>query len=107
MLYYSVNRYGQDLPETFVSMDPETGWVTLGTTKSEAATKCIEDAILDFVMGSEDAPSHKDILESSEITGARNTKQRCIVALVDAGRLRRDGDGNRGSPFRYSLLLPI
>ena len=104
-MLYSVNRYGQDLPKSFVSLDPDTGWVTLGGTKAEASTKDLEDAILDFVAGSEEQPvPHRVILDAEDVRGARAKVLRTLGSLVNAGRLQRTGSATRGDPFKYSVL---
>ena len=100
---YSINRYGEDLPESIVTLDAGTGWVSLGATKAEAAAKGCEDAILDFVAGREESVAHKDILAADGVTGRTATVQRAIHGLVDSGRLHRTGSGRRNDPFRYSF----
>jgi len=100
---YSVNRYGHDLAETFAVLDADTGRVTLGTTKAEAAARGIEDAILDFVASRDEPAPHKDILTAEDVRGRTKTVQHAIRALVDAGRLVRAGAGQRNDPFRYSI----
>ena len=100
---YSVNRYGQNLAETFAVLDADTGRVTLGTTKAEAATRGIEDAILDCVASRSGPVPHQEILDSGEVRGARAKVLRTLVSLVNGGRLQRAGTGRRGDPHNYSI----
>ena len=100
---YSVNRYGHDLAETFAVLDADTGRVTLGTTKAEAAIRGIEDAILDCVASRDEPVPHKAILTAEDVRGRTKTVQHAIRTLVDAGRLVRAGAGQRNDPFRYSI----
>ena len=100
---YSVNRYGEDLAETFAMLDADTGRVTLGTTKAEAAVRGIEDAILDCVASRSGPVAHQEILDCGEVCGARAKVLRTLVSLVNGGRLQRAGTGRRGDPHSYSI----
>lgn len=100
---YSVNRYGEDLEETIALLDAESGWVTLGGTRAEAAARRIEDTILDFVAAQENPALNSEILETEEVSGTKQKRLGAIASLVKSGRLNRTGEGRRGSPYRYSV----
>ena len=105
-LVYSVNRYGEDLPETFAVLDAATGWVTPGTTRQEAVVRGIEDEILDFVRSRDKPATQTEIRCADGVTGKAAVLQRALRGLVESGRLKRTGRGVRNGPFRYSFPFP-
>jgi hypothetical protein len=95
----SVQRYGEDLPETVVAFDPETGIVSAGDDVAEMQLKLACDAVLEAI-GDEDLPE-AEIRE--KVGGNRSLTSKAIRRMCDAddGRLVRSGRGGKGNPFTY------
>lgn len=94
---HTIQRYGEDMPETVAHLDAETGIVTPG---GELATLRIEEckrSILE-AMGDESL-TEPDIKE--RLGGNQTLTAKAIRALYESGALARIGAGRRGDPFRY------
>ena len=94
----SIQRYGEDLPETVIGLDVETGVVsgagTLAGVETAAAATRIIKAIGDGAM------TQNEIRESVE--GATTYKITALHMLHKNGDLHRNGSGKKGDPFTYS-----
>ena len=55
-----MNRYGTDLEESIVTLNEETGWVTVAGTKAASDASVVKDEVLTFIQnhddGGEDVP---------------------------------------------------
>jgi hypothetical protein len=94
----TVQRYGQDLPESVVAFDAETGTVTLAGTVAERRQAEAEGAALAAVRGT--ALTEPEVREATRLQAT--LVARAIRALVERGVLARSGGGRRGDPYRYS-----
>ncbi|MDQ3816468.1 MAG: AAA family ATPase [Acidobacteriota bacterium] len=95
---HTVQRYGDDMPETVAHLDPETGIVTAG---GDLATLQVDErkrAVLE-AMGDEWL-SEPDVKE--RVGGNQTLTAKAIRALYDAGELQRTGAGKRGDPYLYA-----
>ena len=100
---YSINRYGTDLESTVLLMD-EDGWVNVGSTVEELASKSAEDAVLDALKTLEGWQRPDNIRKEAAIS---DTKARTALnALTKAGVVLRTGVGRRGDPAVYQLSTP-
>ena len=94
----SIQRYGEDLPETVIGLGVETGAVsgagTLAGMETAAAATRIINAIGDGAM------TQNEIRESVE--GATTYKITALHTLHKNGDLHRNGTGKKGDPFTYS-----
>jgi len=97
----SRQRYGDDLPETVLNFDPERRAVSLGPQRSEAENKRVAEAILDFLRVSSEAKTEQEI--DSAVEGRNAAKRAALRQLVDGERVKRQGNGRRGSPYTYEL----
>lgn len=94
---HTVQRYGDDMPETVAHLRAETGIVTAG---GELATIQIEErerAVLDAV--GDESLTEQDIKE--RLGGNQTITAKAIRALYEAGKLKRTGAGRRGDPYHY------
>ncbi len=98
---YSVNRYGEDLEESILTMD-DCGWVDIVGSKAEINRKAAADEIVTYLAGRTEPVQQKDIIDS--ITGTKKTVIAALKGLVDNKRIERIGAGRRGDPFRFSGL---
>ena len=94
----SIQRYGEDLPETVIGLDGETGIAsgagTLAGVETAAAATRIIAAIGDGAM------TQTEIRGSVE--GATKYTIAALHQLYENGDLHRDGTGKKGDPFTYS-----
>jgi predicted ATP-dependent serine protease len=99
----SIQRYGEDLPETIVHLDAETGMVqAFGDMKTFTLNER-KKAVLD-VLGSE------SLAEAAikELAGGTNggLTSKAVRSLFEEGTLTRTGRGKKGDPFLYRLAGP-
>ncbi|MEZ5318409.1 MAG: AAA family ATPase [Vicinamibacterales bacterium] len=79
-------------------------FVRLDATRGEAVTAATVSAALLDALGKSDGPL--TLAQLMTETGAtRATAQRELAHLEDGGKVERLGDGKRGSPHRYRLIL--
>ncbi len=94
---HTVQRYGEDMPETVAHLDAETGIVTAG---GELAAIQIEERkqAVQEAMGDESL-TETDIKE--RLGGNQTLTAKAIRALYESGALARTGAGKRNNPYRY------
>jgi hypothetical protein len=101
-IVFSIQRYGTDLPETTIALDPESGRI-VGTavprgTENERLAEAILDAIGDAVLTAEEI--------RRRVRGDNSAITQTLRALVADGRVLQDGAGKRGDPYRYQRTFP-
>jgi len=104
----TVQRIGQDLPETVLEFDPETRTLSLGAEKAEAEIDAAAEAILGYLKGLGEAGEPKtedEILEAAE-EGKTGVKRKALRRLVDKKEVARSGAGRKGNPFKYQFSFP-
>jgi len=99
----SVQRIGQDLPETVLEFTPETHTLSLGAEKADADVQSVAGAILEYLQCTDGAKTEPEIGEAVE--GKTGVKRNALRLLVDARKVDREGAGRRGDPFRYRFLF--
>ena len=100
----SVQRYGQDLPETVLTMDPDSFLVSASISKHEADIEIASQSILSFVDGLDEPASRDQILEA--VDARRAVVIAALKTLVDRGELARSGEGKKGNPFLFFRSYP-
>jgi len=106
----TVQRIGQDIPETLLQFEVESRALSLGKPKSEADIQAIGELILEHLKGTDEAKTESEIEEAVE--GKTGQKRRALRTLVKQGKIIRDGVGRKGDPYRYrfsfscSLYIP-
>lgn len=93
----TVQRYGEDMPETVVHLDMETGLVTPGGDMQTLLLKERKDAVMDNL--GDEPMTEADIKE--RIGGNQGLTSKAVRALHEEGRLQRTGAGKRGNPYLY------
>lgn len=93
----TLQRYGEDIPETVVHLDAETGLVTAGgdlhaLQVEEHKTKVLE------ALGNEPL-TEGDIRERAG--GNQSLVSKALRALYENGDVQRTGAGKRGDPYHY------
>jgi predicted ATP-dependent serine protease len=60
----SIQRYGEDLEETVLTLDPKTRWVTAGPSRQEADEAAMGKAILEFLRD-QPAPVKEEVIQAA------------------------------------------
>jgi predicted ATP-dependent serine protease len=103
-------RYGNAMEETALKFDPETRSLSLGNTaKAEAeesklnTRRILSEQMVEFVINNRGC-TEIDVLEG--VTGKSEAIKALLRELLKE-RLRREGKGVAGNPFRYYADVPI
>jgi hypothetical protein len=99
----TMQRYGEDMPETMLDFDPARRAVTLGMTHEQSERVTVEDAIYDFVAANPNVPE-ADILSSVE--GRRQRKVTALRSLLGP-RSQRQGRGGKADPYQYTTTATV
>lgn len=96
----TIQRYGEDLEETVLNYDKGEGSVTVGNTRQEQDTNCMEELIIDFLSKQKEPVIEKVIAD--EVEGRTALKRKALRELIKQGEIVRSGRGGKGDPYRYS-----
>ena len=97
----TVQRIGQDMPETVLQFDIETRSLSLGAQKAQADVQAIAEAILEYLKSTNEPKTESEI--ENAVEGKTGIKRKALRALVVQGKITREGVGRRGDPFRYQF----
>lgn len=97
----SIQRYGEDLEEIVLALDPETRIVTAGLARQEADEVDLASTILEYLKVCAEPVDEPAIREAVE--GRRAVKVKTLRRLVEEGRVIRSGQGRKGDPYLYVL----
>lgn len=97
----TVQRYGDDIPETTLVFDKESRTITLGGGKEEADLNGAKEAITDYLSKRAEPVTEASI--GADVEGRTALKRKALRALVAEERIIRYGKGGRKDPFRYAL----
>lgn len=95
----ATQRYGADLPETTLELDPVTRCVASGEAMEVRNRRNVENEILEALGDGE--LTEPELRE--RIGGKTGNAVRSLRELVKTGRVGRDGKGRAGDPFRYFI----
>ena len=98
---YTVQRSGEDLPESVLIFDAATRTMSLGAAKKERELIDMRLAIRKFLEEQEEPVTLQIIYESLE--GRHEVKVRAIQEGLKAGDFCRKGGGKKGDPHLYFL----
>jgi hypothetical protein len=93
----TIQRDGDDLDETLLCYDKETGIISLGAEVAEERRQAARTDVLD-ALGMETL-TEPDIRE--RVGGNHTLASSALRSLVSEGLVRRDGAGKRGDPYAY------
>jgi len=103
----SIQRYGEDLPETVLRFDPQSRTVSLGQAKEQEESDRIAEAILACLKAQEDDKKKGEPLTEArinqEVEGRNAYKRIALRSLLAEGKIERIGKGGKKDPFRYCL----
>jgi hypothetical protein len=102
----SVQRIGDDLDPTVISLDKATGWLQTEGTKRDLDAHVLGDAML-AVLREAGVPLPERSI-TSQVDGRRQEKLAVFYKLIGMGWILRFGKGGRSDPFHYTLpeLVP-
>ena len=98
---FTRQRYGTDLEESVIALDPETGWVSLTGTKKEADTQAKADELLAFLAEQTDWIAEREIKDG--IGGNTRLISVALRSLLEQGEVVRTGPGKPRHPYKYAL----
>ena len=97
----TIQRYGTDLEESVLTLDPETGRSELTGTKKEADTQTKADEILIFLAEQTEWITEKAIKQGVE--GNTRLVSVALRGLFEQEKVVRTGDGKKGKPYLWAL----
>jgi len=98
--FSSIQRIGPDVPETVVLLDEQTGRVSAGHSRHDADVAEIQGGLTKALADATEPLTESQLCELVE--GRTQLKRDALRRLPG---VRRVGEGKRGDPFRYSLIL--
>jgi len=98
----SEQRYGKNITETLITYDKDRCMLSSvgGAKEFEAAD--IERQVTIRLRGCDEGLSMHEILDSIE--GRTNTIRSTLLNMCERGKLKREGSGKKGDPFRFYPL---
>jgi hypothetical protein len=107
----SVQRYGGDLAESVLGMDPKTHVVTLVGSKDKADLAetggAIEQYLKQHAEANPDDPEADEPTIDTNVEGRTKTKREALRVRVAANRIQRVGSGRKGDPYRYTVSCSL
>ena len=103
----TVQRYGDDLPESVLALEADTGRVALGGEVTVLQEEAAEARVLAVLAGAAKATPDGGTVRWTEqelrqqAGGDTAAVAKAIRRLVEAQQLVREGTGRRGDPYRY------
>jgi hypothetical protein len=97
----TVQRIGQNMPETVLQFDPGTKRLSVGGTREDVETETLSREILDSLQAAGEPKTEPEITEA--VGGATKFVRRALRQLVEQGKVSREGGGKRGDPYRYQF----
>lgn len=99
----SIQRYGDDLEEITLSLDPMTRDVTAGPPRATAELAEAGRLILAFLANTQEAVTEAEV--DAAIECRTQIRRKALRELVGTGTVVRTGRGGKTDPFRYSCSL--
>ncbi|MBI4558214.1 MAG: AAA family ATPase [Candidatus Hydrogenedentes bacterium] len=97
----TIQRYGDNIPETILNFDPHRRTTSLGESKEVDERKRFKAAIKNYLTGQSEAVTEADIKD--EVQGRNKMKSLALRELVRDGMVNRIGKGGKTDPFRYGV----
>jgi hypothetical protein len=97
----TVQRCGQDLPETVIDVDGSNCPRLSGTCEDEDINRVVE-AIVTF-LGTQTEPVPEKPTIREEVEGRTKLVTAALRVAVAAGKVERMGGGRKGDPYLYTL----
>jgi hypothetical protein len=101
----TVQRYGNDLPETTLEFDEERRVASIGKSKFDQDIERIKTDIFDSLHEQAQNTVFTEEQINEMVDGKTGLKRKALRRLLDEGKVHRYGKGIKGDPFRYSCFL--
>jgi hypothetical protein len=101
----TVQRTGDDLPETVILLDDETGAVRLGGSRADADRDATATTLLEALQTAGQPLTREEWFERVE--GRRTVLTIALRALESRNKIHRSGSGTRNSPYRYAAIESV
>ncbi len=95
----TIQRIGDDLPETVILLDEDSGRVTLGGTRQDADVEHVVEQMRE-ALDAADGPLTRADLDAA-VEGRNDLRRKAIKLLVSRGHATQVGRGTRNDPHRY------
>lgn len=99
----TVQRIGEDLPETVLQFDATTKRLSLGGSRENAEVQDVADKILACL----DSARLTEPEINEAIEGRNSCKRRALRELAEQGKIVRSGSGKRGDPYHYEKACTL
>ncbi len=99
----SIQRYGQDLPETVLTLNGTTGMVSEAGIYGEVKQQHAGDGVLAVIGNKELTEDEIKIL----MGGDHTLVAKALRTLLGDGKVLRSGSGKKGNPYRYKRVVEI
>jgi hypothetical protein len=97
----TIQRYGEDLAETVIHLNPDTGAVTAAGDLQALQLEERKKEVLD-ALGEDESLPEADIKE--RIGGKQGLTAQALRALHQEGKINRTGKGGKRDPFHYQKV---
>lgn len=97
----TTQRYGEDLPETVIELDKETGLII---EKGDLQTAVLEDVKREVLHNLADGEMLQEADIKERCKGKGGIVSQAIRALLEEKKLFREGEGKRGKPYLYGKV---
>jgi hypothetical protein len=104
----TVQRIGEDLPETVLHFDAATKRLSLGGSREVCEAANMAQAIVAALDGKAAAEALTEPEIGAAVEGKTTLKRKALRDLTRQGKIVRLGTGKRGDPFKYvsCFLVP-
>jgi len=104
----TVQRIGEDLPETVLHFDAATKRLSLGGSREGCEAANMAEAIVAALDGKAATEALTEAEIGDAVEGKTTLKRKALRDLTHQGRIVRWGTGKRGDPFKYvsCFLVP-
>jgi hypothetical protein len=97
----TVQRVGEDMPETVLQYDSATHHLSLGAAKSDADRQSCETRILEYLREASEPQTQAQIRDAVE--GQTKAIRAALTDLVGTEKVVKSGEGTKGKPFLYKF----
>jgi hypothetical protein len=100
--FFTIQRYGEDTPETVIDLKPDGGLEAVGS-KQEVEIEETSPLVLEALK--DERLTEKEIWDRVE--KKHDITAKALRVLVDRGQVNRSGSGKKGDPYRYEKCSPF
>ena len=98
----TLQRVGPDMPETLLTMDPETMAISAGVTKAARSRADVETLVVDHLRDTRHAHTLPELAKA--VNKREAAVRSLLLSMVTQGRVVRSGAGKSGDPHRFEIV---